>query len=59
MTNRARYGKNHCAKSTTAIVKATIDTIGEFNVDDHKRRQFLELKMKVQELEKALDFFRM
>ena len=41
-----------------AAVHHDIDGIGEFNVDEQKRRQYSDLKHKIAELEKALKFFR-
>jgi len=46
------------AKRALALVKTDIDAIGEFNVEDAKRKMFHDLQQKVRDLEKALDFFR-
>ena len=46
------------AKKALALVQVDIDTIGEFNVDDSKRKIFHDLQQKVRDLEKALEFFK-
>jgi len=48
----------HEANVATQAIQDSIEAIGEFNVEDQKRHKFTELKLKVQELEKALKFFR-
>ncbi len=45
------------AKGLLAGVRADMEAIGEFNVEDAKRKKFHELQHKVQELEKAMGFF--
>jgi methyl-accepting chemotaxis protein len=47
------------ANTQLAGIKADIDAIGEFNIDDAKRKRFHELQFKVQELEKAMKFFKL
>lgn len=47
------------AKRALALVQVDIDTIGEFNVEDNKRKLFHDLQQKVRDLEKALEFFRL
>jgi methyl-accepting chemotaxis protein len=51
-------GQIHAANASLDAVKTHLDTIGEFNVEEHKRKQFTDLKQKVHDLEKALHFFR-
>ncbi len=46
------------AKSLLALMKADMEAIGEFNVEDNKRKRFLDLQFKVQTLEKTLEFFK-
>jgi nitrogen fixation/metabolism regulation signal transduction histidine kinase len=46
------------AKKALAALKADMEAIGEFNVEDAKRKKFLDLQHKVQEMEKALEFFK-
>ncbi|MFH0753785.1 MAG: hypothetical protein V2A70_04400 [Candidatus Omnitrophota bacterium] len=45
------------AKTTLAGIKQDMEAIGEFNVDDGKRKRFYEMQHKVLELEKTMDFF--
>lgn len=48
-------------KEIRALQKAAVtelDLVGEYNIDDAKRHHFLELRKKLQELERAMDFFR-
>ena len=45
------------AKKALAELKLDMEAIGEFNVEDAKRKKFLDLQHKVQEMEKALEFF--
>jgi methyl-accepting chemotaxis protein len=52
---RAQVGT---AQEATQFIKSEIEAIGEFNVDEHKRKKFSELKLKIQELEKAVHFFK-
>jgi hypothetical protein len=46
------------AKKVLAALKADMEAIGEFNVEDAKRKRFLDLQHKVQDMEKVLEFFR-
>ena len=46
------------AKKALALVQLDIDAIGEFNVEDAKRKMFHDLQQKVRDLEKALEFFK-
>ena len=46
------------ARTTIESIKADLEAISEFNVEDSKRHQFLTLKKKVQDAEKAVNFFR-
>ena len=46
------------ANNLTQSIKSDLDSIGELNNDDQKRHKFTEIKLKVQELGKALEFFR-
>jgi nitrogen fixation/metabolism regulation signal transduction histidine kinase len=46
------------AKKALALVQSDIDAIGEFNVEDGKRKMFHDLQQKVRDLEKALEFFK-
>ena len=46
------------AKKVLADLKADMESIGEFNVEDGKRKKFLDLQHKVQEMEKSLEFFK-
>jgi len=46
------------AKKALALVQADINAIGEFNVEDAKRKMFHDLEQKVRDLEKALEFFK-
>ncbi|MBF0485357.1 MAG: methyl-accepting chemotaxis protein [Candidatus Omnitrophica bacterium] len=50
--------KMHSAREDVLFIKNAMDVIGEFNVDEHKRKQFNDLKAKLQELEKTIDFFK-
>jgi methyl-accepting chemotaxis protein len=45
-------------RSNIESAKADLDAISEFNIEDSKRHQFLALKKKVQDAEKAINFFR-
>ncbi|NTV29254.1 MAG: methyl-accepting chemotaxis protein [Candidatus Omnitrophica bacterium] len=47
----------HEANLATQAIKKELDEIGEFNIEDQKRHRFTEIKLQVQELEKALRFF--
>ncbi len=46
------------AKKALVLVQSDIDAIGEFNVEDAKRKMFHDLQQKVRDLEKALEFFK-
>jgi methyl-accepting chemotaxis protein len=46
------------ANAATQSIKNDLDAIGEFNVEDQKRHTFTAIKLKIQELEKALRFFK-
>ena len=46
------------SKRALALLKADVDAIGEFNVEDTKRKMFHDLQQKVRDLEKALEFFK-
>ena len=46
------------AKKALALVQADMNAIGEFNVEDAKRKAFHDLQQKVRDLEKALEFFK-
>lgn len=46
------------AKKTLAALKADMEMIGEFNVEDAKRKKFLDLQYKIHELEKTMEFFK-
>ena len=48
----------HEANRATEAIKHDLDDIGEFNIEDQKRRKFTEIKLRIQELEKALRFFK-
>ena len=48
----------HAANVALSAIKDEIEIIGEFNISDAKRKNFLELKQKVKELERAILFFR-
>jgi nitrogen fixation/metabolism regulation signal transduction histidine kinase len=45
-------------KKALAALKTDMEAIGEFNVEDSKRKQFLSLQHKVQDMEKTLEFFK-
>jgi methyl-accepting chemotaxis protein len=51
-------GKLIDAKKALVLVQADMNAIGEFNVEDSKRRAFHDLEHKVRDLEKALEFFK-
>lgn len=48
----------HEAHAAIDVIKSDIESIGDFNVEDAKRHRFVELKQKVRELEKTLEFFK-
>lgn len=48
----------HQAQESLVDIKKDMDAIGEFGVEDSKRKQFADLKHKVSDLEKAIKFFR-
>lgn len=48
----------HEANLAAKSIKDALDEIGEFNIEDQKRRKFTEIKIEIQELEKALRFFK-
>ncbi len=39
-------------------IRNDVEAIGEFNIEDQKRHKFLEVKQKLEALEKALRFFK-
>ena len=45
------------SKTLLAGIRQDMEAIGEFNIEDAKRKKFHELSYKVQELEKAMEFF--
>ncbi len=46
------------AKKTLAALRIDMELIGEFNVEDSKRKKFHDLQYKIQELEKTMEFFK-
>lgn len=46
------------AQESLADIKRDVDAIGDFGIDDAKRKQFTDLKHKVNDLEKAIKFFK-
>ncbi len=48
----------HLAQKSLVDIKSDVDVIGEFGVEDAKRKQFMDLKRKVSDLDKALKFFK-
>lgn len=46
------------AKQLGAGLRAGMESIGEFNVEEKKRKEFTELKHKLNELEKELEYFK-
>jgi methyl-accepting chemotaxis protein len=57
MINNVR-GQIVAANDSLDGIKSHMEAIGEFSVDDNKRKHFSELKHRIHELEKALKFFR-
>jgi hypothetical protein len=51
-------GKLIEAKKALSLVQTDMNAIGEFNVEDAKRKVFHDLEQKVRDLEKALEFFK-
>ncbi|NLE64521.1 MAG: methyl-accepting chemotaxis protein [Elusimicrobia bacterium] len=48
----------HAIDAALTDVRSAMEAIGEYNVEDNKRKHFLELRQKVQELERAASFFK-
>jgi methyl-accepting chemotaxis protein len=51
-------GQILATRSNIESARADLDAISEFSVEDSKRHQFMALKKKVQDAEKAVNFFR-
>lgn len=56
MINAVRTQVQAASVSAQAI-KNGFEDIGEFNIEDQKRHKYSEIKLQIQELEKALRFF--
>jgi methyl-accepting chemotaxis protein len=48
----------HQAQESLSGIKKDVDAIGDFGIEDTKRKQFTDLKHKLSDLEKALKFFK-